>query len=54
MQIVSGIITVSDRANAGEYKDLGGPALKEVALKNGWQVLCESVIPDEIAKHGFQ
>ena len=31
MQIVVGIITISDRASAGDYKDLGGPALKEVA-----------------------
>ena len=50
MQIVVGIITVSDRASAGDYKDLGGPALKEVAQKNGWQILCEAVIPDEAAK----
>jgi len=47
MQIVCGIITVSDRASAGDYKDLGGPALKEAAQKYGWQVLSEAVIPDE-------
>src|SRR5216684_2579065 len=47
MQIVVGIITISDRASAGEYKDLGGPALKDAATKIGWQVLCEAVIPDE-------
>src|ERR1700724_4105158 len=47
MQIVCGIITISDRASAGDYKDLGGPALKEVAQKNGWQVLAEAVIPDD-------
>jgi molybdopterin adenylyltransferase len=50
MQIVVGIITVSDRASAGEYDDLGGPALREVAQQNGWQVLCEAVIPDDAAK----
>ena len=50
MQIVCGIITVSDRASAGDYEDLGGPALKEVAQKNGWQVLCEAVIPDDVGK----
>src|ERR1700758_5266986 len=50
MQIVVGIITVSDRASAGEYEDLGGPALKDVAQKNGWQVLCEAVIPDDAPK----
>jgi molybdopterin adenylyltransferase len=47
MQIVCGIITISDRASAGDYKDLGGPALKDAAQKNGWQILCEAVIPDE-------
>src|SRR5256885_1522249 len=50
MQIVVGIITVSDRASAGDYKDLGGPALKEVAQENEWQVLCEAVIPDDATK----
>src|SRR5437763_12313227 len=49
-QIVCGIITISDRASAGDYEDLGGPALKEVAQKNGWQVLCEAVIPDDVGK----
>src|SRR5579864_3910956 len=50
MQIVCGIITISDRASAGDYKDLGGRALKEVAQKNGWKVLAEAVIPDDAAK----
>ena len=50
MQIVCGIITISDRASAGDYKDLGGPAVKEAAEKNGWQVLCEAVIPDDAKK----
>src|SRR5438045_6224507 len=50
MQIVIGIITISDRASAGDYKDLSGPALKEVAQKNGWQVLAEAVIPDDSAR----
>jgi molybdopterin adenylyltransferase len=50
MQIVVGIITISDRASAGEYKDLGGPALKDAAQKVGWQVLSEAVVPDD-AEH---
>src|SRR4030095_16594537 len=50
MQITVGIITVSDRASRGEYPDLGGPALKEAALKNNWSVLCEAIVPDEIAQ----
>lgn len=50
MQINVGIITISDRASAGEYQDLGGPALKELAAKAGWSVLCEAVVPDEIER----
>ncbi len=46
-QIVCGIITISDRASAGDYKDLGGPALKEISQKNGWQVLVEAIVPDD-------
>src|SRR6266550_3210146 len=46
MQIVVGIITISDRASAGEYKDLGGPALKEAAQKAGWQVLSEAIVSE--------
>lgn len=50
MQITVGIITISDRAAAGEYGDLGGPALKEAAQKYGWQVLAEAIVPDEIPR----
>jgi molybdopterin adenylyltransferase len=45
--ITVGIITISDRASAGEYSDLGGPALKQFAEKTGWQVLAEAIVPDE-------
>jgi molybdopterin adenylyltransferase len=47
MQIVVGIVTVSDRASAGEYVDLGGPALKEFSQKAGWQILGEAIVPDD-------
>lgn len=50
MQIVCGIITVSDRASGGEYDDLGGPAVKEFAQKAGWQVLAEAIVPDELVR----
>jgi molybdopterin adenylyltransferase len=50
MQIVVGIITISDRASSGEYDDLGGPALKEFVQENGWQVLCEAIVPDDMAR----
>src|SRR5262245_44885068 len=48
--ITVGIITISDRASAGEYDDLGGPALKQAAQKIGWQVLAEAIVPDEMAR----
>ena len=47
MQIQAGIITISDRASAGDYQDLGGPALKEAAQKAKWQVLAEAIVPDD-------
>ena len=50
MQIQVGIITISDRASAGEYDDLGGPALKQVAQKIGWHVLAEAIVPDEMTR----
>jgi molybdopterin adenylyltransferase len=50
MPIAVGIITVSDRATAGEYDDLGGPALKKAAQENGWQILAEAIVPDETAR----
>src|SRR5881296_2174838 len=48
--ITVGIITISDRASAGDYDDLGGPALKEEAQKNGWQVLAEAIVPDNAGR----
>src|SRR5947208_16794591 len=50
MQIIVGIITISDRASRGEYDDLGGPALKQAATENGWSVFGEAIVPDEIAR----
>ncbi|MBI2926253.1 MAG: MogA/MoaB family molybdenum cofactor biosynthesis protein [Verrucomicrobia bacterium] len=47
MQICAGVITISDRASKGLYDDLGGPALKQAATGYGWQVIAESLVPDE-------
>ncbi|MCB1203654.1 MAG: MogA/MoaB family molybdenum cofactor biosynthesis protein [Verrucomicrobiae bacterium] len=47
-QITVGIVTVSDRASAGEYEDHGGPALRAASIKAGWEVLSEAVVPDEL------
>jgi molybdopterin adenylyltransferase len=48
--ITVGVITISDRASAGDYDDLGGPAVKEAAQKIGWQVLAEAVVPDNAGR----
>src|SRR5437773_7506700 len=49
-QITVGIITISDRASAGDYEDLGGPALKGAAQAAGWHVLAEAIVPDDAAR----
>jgi molybdopterin adenylyltransferase len=48
--ITVGIITISDRASAGDYDDLGGPAVKRAAQKAGWRVLAEAIVPDDSAR----
>ncbi len=45
-----GVITVSDRAAAGEYEDHGGPALCKACDEYGWKVEAEVVIPDDLKK----
>ncbi len=47
MHIITGIITISDRASKGLYDDLGGPALKNAAEGYGWKVIAEKLVPDE-------
>ncbi|HEU0009707.1 MAG TPA: MogA/MoaB family molybdenum cofactor biosynthesis protein [Verrucomicrobiae bacterium] len=47
MQLNVGIITISDRASKGLYDDLGGPALKKAAEGHGWNVLADTLVPDE-------
>jgi molybdopterin adenylyltransferase len=50
MSIRVGIITVSDRASAGEYDDLGGPALKQTAEQLQWIVAAEAIVPDDVTR----
>src|SRR5450759_1158459 len=50
MQIVVGIVTVSDRASTGAYEDLGGPALTTVAEDTGWQIMAEAIVPDDATR----
>ena len=42
------ILTVSDRSSRGERPDTSGPALKEQVEAQGWQVLKEDIVPDDL------
>src|ERR1700730_10187612 len=50
MQITVGIITISDRASAGQYDDLGGPEVKKFAEDAAWHVLAEAIVPDNVSR----
>lgn len=44
-----GVLTISDRAFAGQYQDEAGPIIKAlIADKLGWEVSELGVVPDEI------
>ncbi|HEY5893462.1 MAG TPA: MogA/MoaB family molybdenum cofactor biosynthesis protein [Chthoniobacterales bacterium] len=43
-----GIITISDRASAGQYDDLGGPALVKTGKAYGWEIGAEILVPDDV------
>lgn len=42
------ILTVSDRSSRGERPDTSGPALTELVHSQGWQVVQQEIVPDEI------
>jgi molybdenum cofactor synthesis domain-containing protein len=42
------ILTVSDRSARGERPDLAGPALSQAILAQGWQVIHQAILPDEL------
>jgi len=44
-----GILTVSDRSAQGERDDLSGPALARTIVAQGWQVVQQTILPDEMA-----
>ena len=47
MSLRFGILTVSDRSAAGQRVDASGPALEQVILTRGWQVVKREIIPDD-------
>ena len=42
------ILTVSDRSSRGERPDTSGPALAELVKSQGWQVIRQDIVPDEM------
>jgi len=50
------ILTVSDRSSRGERPDASGPALVEQIQLQGWQVVKQEIVPDDIEaiKEKFQ
>jgi len=43
------ILTVSDRSARGERPDASGPALVQAVRAQGWQVVHQAILPDELA-----
>ena len=43
-----GILTVSDRSARRERPDATGPALQQAILAQGWQVVRQEILPDEL------
>jgi molybdopterin adenylyltransferase len=48
MTLRFGIITVSDRSSRGERPDTSGPALAQSLVEQGWSVVRQAVIPDDL------
>lgn len=42
------ILTISDRSFAGKRPDQSGPLAAEILIKNGYQVIAQKLVPDEL------
>ena len=47
MDYTAAVITVSDKGAKGERVDTSGPSLKKLLEENGWNVVYQTIIPDE-------
>ncbi len=41
------MLTVSDRADRGERQDLSGPAVEDLVVERGWEVVARGLVPDD-------
>jgi molybdenum cofactor synthesis domain-containing protein len=48
MSLRFAILTVSDRSSRGERPDTSGPALADLVKKQGWQVVRQEIVPDDV------
>jgi len=48
MNLRFAILTVSDRSSRGERPDTSGPALAELVRSQGWQVVQQRIVPDDV------
>jgi molybdopterin adenylyltransferase len=49
MNLRFAVLTVSDRSSRGERADSSGPALIEEIERQGWSVIRQSILPDDLA-----
>ncbi len=45
--LTAAVITVSDKGYRGERKDLGGPLTAQILKENGYQIIYQTIVPDE-------
>ena len=45
--LTAAVITVSDKGYRGERKDLGGPLTAQILTENGYQIIYQTIVPDE-------
>ena len=50
MTFTAAVLTISDRAAAGERKDASGPAVVAALEQAGFRVIAADVLPDERAR----
>lgn len=48
MSLQLAILTISDRSSRGERPDSSGPALTALVDSQGWQVVKQEIVPDEL------
>ncbi len=45
--LTAAVITVSDKGYRGEREDLGGPLTAQILTEGGYQVMYQTIVPDE-------